>query len=87
MVASDDLRDALSVIFGLSVTQDTVMSDSEDSMVTYTVVSNPFEDRSDIGSPGVDGPPIMTEDPYAYIVAAYQAPPSPNYIPGPEEPQ
>ncbi|GJS59578.1 hypothetical protein Tco_0654362 [Tanacetum coccineum] len=65
----------------------TVMSDSEDSTVTYTAVSSPFEDRSDIGSPGVDGPPIMPEDPYAYIVAAYQAPPSPDYMPGPEEPQ
>ncbi|GJY54781.1 hypothetical protein Tco_0446445 [Tanacetum coccineum] len=27
------------------------------------------------------------EDPYAYIMAAYQVPPSPDYIPGPEEPQ
>ncbi|GJT61497.1 hypothetical protein Tco_1005030 [Tanacetum coccineum] len=33
------------------------------------------------------GLPIMPEDPYAYIVAAYQAPPSPDYMPGPEEPQ
>ncbi|GKF95475.1 hypothetical protein Tco_0288210, partial [Tanacetum coccineum] len=32
----------------------------------------PFEDGSDIGSPGVDGPLIMPEDPYAYIMAAYQ---------------
>ncbi|GJU00088.1 hypothetical protein Tco_1110426 [Tanacetum coccineum] len=48
------------------------MSDSKDSTVTYTAVSNPFEDGSDIGSPGVDGPPIMPEDPYAYIMAAYQ---------------
>ncbi|GJU23778.1 hypothetical protein Tco_1157120 [Tanacetum coccineum] len=63
------------------------MSDSEDSTVTYTQVSSPFADLSDIGSPGVDGPPMMPEDPYAYIVAAYQAPPSPDYIPGPEEPQ
>ncbi|GJS87496.1 hypothetical protein Tco_0770132 [Tanacetum coccineum] len=63
---------------------DTVMSDSEDSTVTYTAVSSPFEDGSDIGSPGVDGPPIMPEDPYAYIMAAYQVPPSPDYIPGPE---
>ncbi|GKF84941.1 hypothetical protein Tco_0249839, partial [Tanacetum coccineum] len=63
------------------------MSDSEDSTVTYTAVSNPFEDRSDIGSPGVDGPPIMPEDLYAYIVAAYQAPPSPDYMPGLEESQ
>ncbi|GJU00333.1 putative reverse transcriptase domain-containing protein [Tanacetum coccineum] len=29
----------------------------------------------------------MPEDPYAYIMAAYQVPPSPDYIPGPEEPQ
>ncbi|GJR58159.1 putative ribonuclease H-like domain-containing protein [Tanacetum coccineum] len=29
----------------------------------------------------------MPGDPYAYIVAAYQAPPSPDYMPGPEEPQ
>ncbi|GKE51530.1 hypothetical protein Tco_1486686 [Tanacetum coccineum] len=65
----------------------TVMSDSEDSTVTYTAVSSPFEDGSNIGSPGVDGPPIMPEDPYAYIMAAYQVPPSPDYIPGPEEPQ
>ncbi|GKC36318.1 hypothetical protein Tco_1048702 [Tanacetum coccineum] len=48
------------------------MSDSEDSMVTYTAVSSPFDDGSDIGSPGVDGPPIMPEDPYTYIMAAYQ---------------
>ncbi|GKD66725.1 hypothetical protein Tco_1308833, partial [Tanacetum coccineum] len=50
------------------------MSDSEHSIVTYTSVS---EDDSDIGSPGVDGPPIMPEDPYAYIMAAYEVPPSP----------
>ncbi|GJV80683.1 hypothetical protein Tco_1516553 [Tanacetum coccineum] len=56
-------------------------------MVTYTAVSSPFEDGSDIGSPGVDGLPIMPEDPYAYIMVAYQVPPSPDYMPGPEEPQ
>ncbi|GKF30380.1 hypothetical protein Tco_0100178, partial [Tanacetum coccineum] len=38
-----------------------------------------------IGSPGVDGPPIMPDDPYAYIMAAYEVPPSPDYIPGPED--
>ncbi|GKE01518.1 hypothetical protein Tco_1389501, partial [Tanacetum coccineum] len=27
----------------------------------------------------------MPEDPYAYIMDAYQVPPSPDYIPGPEE--
>ncbi|GJR11835.1 putative reverse transcriptase domain-containing protein [Tanacetum coccineum] len=61
-------------------------SHSEHSTVTYTSVS---EDDSDIGSPGVDGPPIMPEDPYAYIMAAYEpyaedASPialSPDYVP------
>ncbi|GKE09678.1 hypothetical protein Tco_1413229 [Tanacetum coccineum] len=62
------------------------MSDSEDSTVTYTAVSSPFEDGSDIGSPRVDGPPIIPEDQYAYIMAAYQVPPSPDYIPRPEVP-
>ncbi|GJW68494.1 hypothetical protein Tco_0122918 [Tanacetum coccineum] len=50
-------------------------------------VSSPFEDSSDVGSPGVDGPPVMPEDPYTYIVATYQAPPSPDYMPGPKDPQ
>ncbi|GJT14427.1 retrovirus-related pol polyprotein from transposon TNT 1-94 [Tanacetum coccineum] len=50
----------------------------------------PFEDLSDIGSPGVVGPeheglPWMLDDPYVQV--ALQAPPSPDYIPGPEEPQ
>ncbi|GKC35116.1 hypothetical protein Tco_1047500 [Tanacetum coccineum] len=53
---------------------------------TRSLSTSPFEDGSDIGSPGVDGPPIMPEDPYAYIMAAYQVPPSPDYIPGPEVP-
>ncbi|GKA80359.1 putative reverse transcriptase domain-containing protein [Tanacetum coccineum] len=66
--------------------KDIIMSDSEHSTVTYTSVSFPVEDDSDIGSPGVDGPPIMPEDPYAYIMAAYEVPPSPDYIPGPEVP-
>ncbi|GKF31324.1 hypothetical protein Tco_0101122, partial [Tanacetum coccineum] len=47
-----------------------VMSDSEDSTVTYTAVSSPFGGLSDIGSLGVDGPPVMLEDPYAYVIAA-----------------
>ncbi|GJX93274.1 hypothetical protein Tco_0347860 [Tanacetum coccineum] len=62
------------------------MSDSEHSTVTYTSVPFPVEDDSDIGSPGVDGPHIMPEDPYAYIMAAYGVPPSPDYIPGLEVP-
>nr|GEW91758.1 hypothetical protein [Tanacetum cinerariifolium] len=55
------------------------MSDSKDSTVTYTTVSSPFGGLSNIGSLGVDGPTMMPEDPYAYVVAAFQAPPSPNY--------
>ncbi|GKB78037.1 hypothetical protein Tco_0944932, partial [Tanacetum coccineum] len=47
------------------------MSDSEHSTVTYTSVS---EDLSDVGSPGVEGP-------------IFQDPPSPDYVPGPEEPE
>nr|GFD01350.1 hypothetical protein [Tanacetum cinerariifolium] len=57
-----------------------------DSIVTYTKVSSPFEGLSDIGSPGVDGLPMMPEDLYAYVDAALQAPPSPDYVPGPEHP-
>ncbi|GKB42404.1 hypothetical protein Tco_0887346 [Tanacetum coccineum] len=63
------------------------MSNSEDSTVTYTAVSSLFEGFSYIGSPGVDGPPVMPKDSYAYVVAAFQAPPSPDYVPGPEEPE
>ncbi|GKE37322.1 hypothetical protein Tco_1460727, partial [Tanacetum coccineum] len=62
------------------------MSDSKDSTVTYTAVSSPFGGLSNIGSPGVDGSPVMPEDPYAYVVAAFQAPPSPDYVPGLEYP-
>nr|GEU55621.1 reverse transcriptase domain-containing protein [Tanacetum cinerariifolium] len=62
------------------------MSDSEDSIITYTAVSSTFGGLSDIRSPGVDGPPVMPEDPYAYVVADFQAPPSPDYVPGPEYP-
>ncbi|GJU66737.1 hypothetical protein Tco_1252996 [Tanacetum coccineum] len=40
------------------------MSDSEDSIVTYTAVSSPFE-----------------------VVAAFHAPPSPDYVTGPEKPE
>ncbi|GJU99579.1 hypothetical protein Tco_1328850 [Tanacetum coccineum] len=44
------------------------MSDLDESRVTHTEISSPFEHLSNIGSPGV-------------------APPSPDYIPSPEEPQ
>nr|GEX19182.1 retrovirus-related Pol polyprotein from transposon TNT 1-94 [Tanacetum cinerariifolium] len=69
-----------------NVLEDTVISNSEDSTITYTAVSSPFGGSSDIGSPRVGGPPVMPEDPYAYVVAAFQAPPSPDYVPGPEYP-
>ncbi|GKB61907.1 hypothetical protein Tco_0918093, partial [Tanacetum coccineum] len=47
----------------------TVMSDSDESTVTYTEVSSPFEGLSNIGSPGVVGPkheglPWMLDDSY-----------------------
>nr|GFD45351.1 hypothetical protein [Tanacetum cinerariifolium] len=45
--------------FGFS---DTIMSDSEDSTVTYTTVSRPYEGRSGDVSPGVDGPPDPEDD-------------------------
>ncbi|GKE49694.1 hypothetical protein Tco_1480952 [Tanacetum coccineum] len=62
------------------------MLDYEDSTVTYTAVSSPFRGLSNIGSPGVDGPPVMPEDPYAYVVAAFQAPSSLDYVSGPKYP-
>nr|GEX95132.1 hypothetical protein [Tanacetum cinerariifolium] len=66
------------------------MSDSDESGVTYTDVSSPFEELSDIGSPGADDHehlvlPEILEDPY--IEVALQAPSSPDYIPGPEDPE
>nr|GEV16253.1 reverse transcriptase domain-containing protein [Tanacetum cinerariifolium] len=62
------------------------MSDSKDSTVTYTAVSSPFRGLSDIGSLRVEGPPVMPEDPYAYVVVAFQAPSSLDYVTGPEYP-
>ncbi|GJT98169.1 putative reverse transcriptase domain-containing protein [Tanacetum coccineum] len=64
----------------------TVMSDYEDSMVTYTAVSSPFRGLSDIGSPGVVGPeheglPWMLDDPYV------QSPPPPDFVPEPVYPE
>nr|GFB64028.1 hypothetical protein [Tanacetum cinerariifolium] len=66
------------------------MSDSDESEVTYTDISSPFEELSDIGSPRADDHeylmlPEILEDPYVEVTL--QAPPSPDYIPGPEEPE
>nr|GFC91428.1 hypothetical protein [Tanacetum cinerariifolium] len=63
---------------------------SDESGVTYTDISSPFEELSDIGSPRADDYrhlmlPEMLEDPYVEV--SLQAPPSPDYIPGPEEPE
>nr|GEZ95517.1 hypothetical protein [Tanacetum cinerariifolium] len=62
------------------------MSDSNESGVTYTDISSPFEELSDIGSSRADDHeyfelPGMLEDPYVEV--ALQASPSPDYIPGP----
>nr|GEX58486.1 hypothetical protein [Tanacetum cinerariifolium] len=62
------------------------MSDLKDSTVTFTEAYSPFEDLSDIGSSGVDGLPMIPQDPYAYVEAALQASPSPDYVPSPEHP-
>nr|GFB46828.1 hypothetical protein [Tanacetum cinerariifolium] len=59
----------------------------EDSTVTYTTVSSPYEGRSGDVSLGVNGPPVRPDDPYAYVVAAFQALPPPDYVPGPEKPE
>nr|GFD14158.1 hypothetical protein [Tanacetum cinerariifolium] len=61
-----------------------------ESGVTYTDISSPFEELSDIGSPRADDHehlmlPEMLED--LYVEVALQAPPSQDYIPGPEEPE
>nr|GFA17204.1 hypothetical protein [Tanacetum cinerariifolium] len=66
------------------------MSNSDESGITYIDISSPFEELSDIGSPRADDHehlmlPEMLED--LYVEVALQAPPSPDYIPGPEEPE
>nr|GFC84601.1 hypothetical protein [Tanacetum cinerariifolium] len=44
----------------------TIMSDSEDSTITYTTISSPYEGRSGDVSLGVDGPPDPEKDPTDY---------------------
>nr|GFD46977.1 hypothetical protein [Tanacetum cinerariifolium] len=53
---------------------DTIMSDSEDSTVTYTTVSSPNVVRSGDVSPREDGPPPL-------LAAASPTADSPGYIP------
>ncbi|GJS06483.1 hypothetical protein Tco_0363279 [Tanacetum coccineum] len=68
-----------------------VMSNSEHSTVAYTSISS--DDGSlDVVSLGViiygyDGLPMMPEDPYAYVEAAMQEPPPPDYVPKPIYPE
>nr|GEW07271.1 retrotransposon protein, putative, Ty3-gypsy subclass [Tanacetum cinerariifolium] len=50
------------------------------------LLKRPFRGLSNIESPGVDGPTVMPEDPYVYVVAAFQASPSLDYVSGPEHP-
>nr|GFD41629.1 hypothetical protein [Tanacetum cinerariifolium] len=56
-----------------------VMSDSDESGVTYTDISSPFEELSDIGSSRVDDHehlmlPEMLEDPYVEEEEEHPAP-------------
>ncbi|GKF37244.1 hypothetical protein Tco_0114002, partial [Tanacetum coccineum] len=65
-------------------------SDEASSGVTYKSISSDYKEPSDAGSPGVivygyDGLPMHPVDPY--VEAALQAPPSPDYVPDPEEPK
>ncbi|GJS32056.1 hypothetical protein Tco_0530438 [Tanacetum coccineum] len=57
------------------------MSDSGFPRIN-TAVSSLFVDLPDIGSPGVDGPPVMPEDPYAYVFM----PPEDEILPAEEQP-
>ncbi|GJU44458.1 hypothetical protein Tco_1201724 [Tanacetum coccineum] len=66
----DDCDEEMSLVrIKVTVHQDSVMSDSDESGVTHTEISSPYEDLSDIGSPRADDhellePPYMLEDPY-----------------------
>nr|GEU88399.1 hypothetical protein [Tanacetum cinerariifolium] len=67
------------------------MSNSEHSTVAYTFISS--DDGSlDVGSLGFivlgyDGLPMMPEDPHAYVEAAMQEPPPPDFVPEPVYPE
>ncbi|GJY13247.1 hypothetical protein Tco_0382556 [Tanacetum coccineum] len=62
---------------GLNTVEDIIMSDSEHSTITYLTEL----EYSDMGSPGVDGPPSPD------YVPGPEAPPSPIYIPYVPEPE
>ncbi|GKF61052.1 hypothetical protein Tco_0181106, partial [Tanacetum coccineum] len=69
----------------------TVMSDSEDSTVTYTAVSSSFGGLSDIGSLGVvglehEGLPWMLDNPYVQPVYPEFMPPEDEILSAEEQP-
>ncbi|GJS04435.1 putative reverse transcriptase domain-containing protein [Tanacetum coccineum] len=77
-------------LFLKSAPSTTVMSSS---IVTYTSISSDYEEPTDAGSPrvvvyGYDGIPMHPVDPYveAALQALEQAPPSTDYMSGPEHP-
>ncbi|GJT56012.1 putative reverse transcriptase domain-containing protein [Tanacetum coccineum] len=74
----EDMLRACVIDFG----KDLIMSDSEDSTVTYTALSSPYEDSSDMGSPGALPSPDYVPGPEE----SEQAPPSPVYLPYVPEP-
>ncbi|GKD15448.1 hypothetical protein Tco_1199855 [Tanacetum coccineum] len=65
------------------------MLDSDHSTVTYTSISNDYEESSDVGSPrivvyGYNGLPMHPPSPD--YMPGPEHPPSPDYVPGPEHP-
>ncbi|GJX40952.1 putative reverse transcriptase domain-containing protein [Tanacetum coccineum] len=91
-LASEDFADLICDILDIRSLKEinSVMLDSDESGVTYMEVSSPFEDLSNIRSPRAYDHeylelPGMPEDPY--VEAALQVPPSPDYMPGLEEPE
>nr|GEY63057.1 hypothetical protein [Tanacetum cinerariifolium] len=67
------------------------MSDVDHFVVTYTSISSD-DGSSDVGSLrvivlGYDGLTMMPEDPYAYVEAAMQEPPPPDFISEPVYPE
>ncbi|GJS97794.1 hypothetical protein Tco_0804762 [Tanacetum coccineum] len=77
------LRPILGVLQIGIKSQDTIMSDSEHSAVTYTSAS---EDDLYMGSPGVEVP-VFEVPPSPDYIPGPEGPPSPDYVPGPEEPE
>ncbi|GKF49849.1 hypothetical protein Tco_0143100, partial [Tanacetum coccineum] len=67
------------------------MSDSDEPGITYTEVSSPFEDLSDIGSPRANDHELLL----SYLTCQrthtwrplFRHHPSPDYVSGPEEPE